>query len=395
MSNIRNFHVVREKSESEIDFSKRIKKHKYTSFIRFVVCTLAIIIVISLLVIQYKNQIYTEMVIAGQTERTFVENTSFMDQNGNIITYSKDGISSMDAKGKALWNMTYEMQSSIVHISGDVVAACDYNGHIIYVVDSKGKVSEVDTNLPIRNFSVSKEGLVAAILEDSGNSWVNLYDSLGNLIVEAKATMTKTGYPLAVTLSGEVMGVSYLYVDSDTMKSSVTFYNFGGVGENSSDHIVSSYDYADAVVPMLQFLDNQYSFAVADNRLMFFCGAKKPTSVADVLLQENIQGVYFGEQYVGLIFYDTTGQCKYRIDVYNTQGNLVMSHQFDMDYKDIIIRNDQITIYNESQCCLINMNGKEKFSGKFDENIIYMAPTDSPRKFVVLKENTLDILEFK
>ena len=395
MSNVRNFHVVREKSESEVDFSKRIKKHKYTSFIRVFISVCAIAIIVVLLVMQYKNQIYTEMVTVAQTEKAYIENTMFTNQNGHIITYSKDGISCMNEKGEPLWNMTYEMQNPIVHISGNIVAVCDYNGHIVHIIDEKGKVSEVDTNLPIRNFAVSEDGIIAAILEDSGNSWVNLYDSLGDLIAEAKATMTKTGYPLSVTLSGEVMGVSYLYVDSDTMKSSVTFYNFGGVGENSSDHIVSSYDYANAIVPIVQFLDGQTFFAVADNRLMFFSGSKKPTGAADILLQENIQGVYYGGQYVGLVFYDTTGQCKYRIDVYNTQGNLIMSHQFDMDYKDIVIKNDQITIYNESQCSLININGKEKFTGKFDENIIYMAPTDSPRKFVVLKDATLDILEFK
>ena len=395
MSNIRNFHVVREKSETEEDFSKKIVKHKYISFLRMLICAVVIVVIVILFVMQYKNQVYTEMVTVNQVERTYVSNTSFMDQNGNIITYSKDGISSMDAKGKALWNMTYEMQSPIVHINGDIVGVCDYDGHIVYIVDAKGKVSQIDTNLPVHDFCVSKDGLIAAILEDSGKSWVNLYDSLGNLIVEAKATMSKTGYPLAITLSGEVMGVSYLYVDSDTMKSSVTFYNFGGVGENTSDHIVSSYDYADAVVPVLHFLDNQYSFAVADNRLMFFSGDKKPKSVADVLLKENIQGVYYGDQYVGLVFYDTTGQCKHRIDIYGIEGTMITSYPFDMDYKDIIIKNDQIMIYNENKCCLININGKEKYTGDFEEDIIYLAPMDSPRKFVALEENYLDTIEFK
>ncbi len=395
MSNNRNFHVVKGPSEAATDFSEKIRKHKYSTFIRSAICIIAAIVIIILLVLQYKNQIYTDVVVTNQAEKVNVENTAYTSCNGNIIRYSKDGISCDDAKGKALWNLTYEMQNPIVHTNADIVAVCDYNGHIIYIIDGKGKVSQVDTNLPIRDFCVSKESLVAAILEDSSTSWVNLYDSIGNMLVNAKATMTMTGYPLAVTLSGEVMGVSYFYVDSDAMKTSVTYYNFGGVGENNADHIVSSYDYADAVVPVLNFMNENTAFAVADNRLMFFAGSKKPTSSADIFLKDEIQGVYYGQNYVGLIFYDTTGQCKYRIDLYDTQGKLITSYQFDMDYKDILIENDQVVIYNESRCILLGINGKEKFSGEFDQNVVYMVATDSPRKFIVQKDKTLDTIEFK
>ena len=395
MSNVRNFHVVREKSDSKINFSQKIKRHKYTTILRILMCIIIVAVIVILFVIQYKNQIYTDMVVVNQVPRQYIENTSFLEKNGDIITYSKDGLSSFNAKGKVLWNITYEMQNPIVHRSDDVVGVCDYNGHIIYLINGKGTVSQVDTNLPIRDFCVSKDSIVAAILEDSSNSWVNLYDSTGTLLVEAKATMSKTGYPLAVTLSGEVMGVSYFYVDSNTMKSSIAFYNFGGVGENTSDNIVSSYDYVDAVVPTLQFMDEESVFAIADNRLMFFSGAKKPTGTADVLLNENIQGVYYGDQYVGLVFYDTTGQCKYRIDIYDKLGKMVMSHQFDMDFKDILINNNQMMIYNETQCLLISMSGKEKYSGKFDDSILFMATTDSSKKFLVLKEQYLETIEFE
>ena len=57
------------------------------------------------------------------------------------------------------------------------------------------------------------------------------------------------------------MGVSYFYVDGSSMRSSVTFYNFGGVGENTTDHIVSSYDYADAVVPIVEFVNAESAFS--------------------------------------------------------------------------------------------------------------------------------------
>ena len=395
MSNIRNFHVVPGKAEAEADFSEKIKKHKMTSILRNIVCFLVIAIIAVLLIIQYKNQVFTNAIITSQADYKKVDNTYFTKNDGNIITYSKDGISCIDSKGKTRWNMTYEMQKPIVRTAKGIVAVGDSNGHIIYMIDGNGAISQVDTNLPLRDFSVSENGVVAAILENSGNLWVNVYNKSGELLVEAKATMSMTGYPMTVSISGEVMGVSYFSVDGSQMRSSVTFYNFGGVGENVTDHIVSSYDYVNAVVPTLHFLNEESAFAVADNRLMFFSGSKKPTGVADILLDEEIQGIYYGDNYVGLVFYDKTGTSKYRLDVYADNGKMVMSHLFDMDFKDILIQNEQIMIYNESQCSLLSMKDREKYTGTFENPVFFVTATDSPRKFVLITENSLETMELK
>lgn len=394
MSNRRNFRVIRGKSEAEVNISKKIRKHRLHSLLRVLLIVAVLVGIIWLAVSSYKNQVYSGYVITEKGNYTVLENTSYLENDGNIIKYSKDGISSSGINGEAIWNLTYEMQDPIVRVADGFVAVGDYNGHIVYLVDNSGSTYEVDTKLPLRDFSVSSSGYVAAILEDAGNSWINLFSKEGTQIVEAKATMSKTGYPLALSLSGEVMGVSYFYVDGSTMRSSVTFYNFGGIGENTTDHIVSSYDYTGAVVPMITFMNNESAFAVADNRLMFFSGSRKPVSNADILLGEEIQGVYYSDTHVGLLFYDQTGMNKHRLDLYDTTGTKVMTYAFDMNFKDILIRNNQVMIYNESECVIVGLNGKEKYSGLFEGKVHYLVPTDSPRKFLVVINNGLATLEF-
>ena len=394
MSNRRNFRVIRGKSEAEVNISKKIRMHRLHSLLRVLLIVGVLPAIIWVAVSSYKNQVFSGYVITEKGNYTVLENTSYLENDGSIVKYSKDGISNTGINGEAIWNLTYEMQSPIVRIADGFVAVGDYNGHIVYLVDSSGSTYEVDTKLPIRDFSVSSAGYVAAILEDAGNSWINLFSKEGTQMVEAKATMSKTGYPLALSLSGEVMGVSYFYVDGSTMRSSVTFYNFGGVGENTTDHIVSSYDYAGAVVPMITFMNDESAFAVADNRLMFFTGSRKPVSNADILLGEEIQGVYYSDTHVGLLFYDQTGMNKHRLDVYDTSGTKVMSYAFDMNFKDILIRNNQIMIYNESECVVVGLNGKEKYSGMFEGKVHYVVPTDSARKFLVVINNGLATLEF-
>ena len=394
MADRNNFRVVGGRSEAEASLTKRIRMHKLQSMLRVGIIAVVLVVLLLMFIIQYKNQVFSGYVISKQAEFTVLESTSYLENNGSIIRYSKDGISNTDAKGKMIWNLTYEMQSPIVRLADGYAAVGDYNGHIIYLVDKEGAAYEVDTRLPIRNFAVSPDGVVAAVLEDTGNSWINVFNKEGIQIVEAKATMSKTGYPLGVSLFGEVMGVSYFCVDGNSMRSNVTFYNFGGVGENTTDHIVSSYAYADAVVPMVQFMDEGTSFAVADNRLMFFEGTKKPVSTADILLDTEIQSVYYSDSHVGLLFYDQTGENKYRINVYDTSGKKVMSYGFDMDFKDILIRNDQIMIYNESKCMVVGLNEKLKYTGNFQDRVHFIAPTDSPRKFVIIMNEGLATMEF-
>lgn len=395
MAEIREFRAKRTQENSNAEFKDKIKQYRKSSFIKRISIILIVTVVIVGLYSYVKNQTYSTMSTIREVEYNKVENTRFLESNGKLVTYSKDGISCMDTKGNALWNLTYEMQSPIVHAVGNMVAVADYNGHIIYLIGEKGNTVQIDTNLPIRDYALDKNGSVAAILEDTGTAWVNLYSKSGEKIAEAKATMTKTGYPVTVAVSGEVMGVSYFYADGKQMKSSVTFCNFGGVGENVTDHIVSSYDYANAVVPIIEFLDSETIFAVADNRLMFYSGSKKPVGKADVLLNEEIQSVYYGDGKVALVFYDTSGEGKYRMDVYTPDGKKQLSKIFDMDFKDIIIRNNQIMIYNEQQCCLYKMNGKVKYEGVFDGMAMYMMATDSPRKFILLEEDSLKTIEFR
>lgn len=381
--------------ESNKSFSEKLLKYRFGVALKVSVAAIVAVLVIVLLMIQYKNQIYTGVVASVSSEKSNLENNSYLSSDGSIVTYSKDGISTVDGNGEVLWNMTYEMQSPIVHSVEGYVAVCDYGGHIIYVINSSGKVTEIDTNLPIRDFAISKDALVAAILEDSNTSWINLYNENCEQLVEIKATMSKTGYPLTLTLNDEVMGVSYLYVDGDTLKSSVTFYNFGGIGENVSDHIVSSYDYMNGVVPIISFINDETVAAVGDNRLMFFTGAKKPVSTSDIMINENIVGVYTGGEHVGLMFYDTTGDYKYRLDMYDATGKLDYTYSFDTDYKDVIISNKQVLIYNEINCIILNEDGREKFNGQFPERVIFLGATASNKRYIAVTKDSVVNFNFE
>lgn len=403
MANIRDYFKEREKrqgSSKGIDYKEKIRGHKLTVFYRIALGILLIVAIAAFLVIQWRDKIFTESVVVTTEPVTIVQGATVENLGGNILLYSKDGASCLDAKGKAVWNRTYEMQSPKVSICDQVVAIGDYNGRSIYVMDKTGERGIINTNLPIRDFCVSSNGVVATVLDDSNIARLYVYNGNENTetpIVNSKYTMDKSGYPVSMDLSpnGKLMVVSFLYVDSGSMKSSVAFYNFGEVGKNETDNYVSGYDYLNAVVPYVRFMDNDSAFAVSDDRIVFFAGSERPTNVASNLLEEEIKSIYYNEDYVGLVFNNQSGETVYRLDVYNSAGSKVSSQFFDIDYTDVIFNKDQIIIYSDLDCQISNIKGVDKFVGDFEKSTALVIPTTSVYKYVTVTSNSIDMIELK
>lgn len=400
MANVRDYlkkRKERKEGQVRISYRERIKSHKFTIFYRTVLLFLLAAAIGTAFYIQWKNKVYTENTVVYTTEVHMTQDSTLVPFASHLLTYSKDGASCMDIKGNAVWNQTFEMQNPIMDICGNVVAIGDYNGRTIYVMNTAGVMGNITTNRPVRDFCVASNGVVAAVLDDKDATWIYLYDAQGKELVFFRTTMKDSGYPVhvAISPSGELACVSYLFVDSGQMKSSVAFYNFGPVGKNNVNNYVSGYDYLNSVVPFAGFLDNSSVFAVSDDRIMFFSGSQKPLSVAENLLSDDVQGVYYGGEYVGLVVNSTQSDSRYRMDVYHKSGELRQSIEFDIDFRDILFQDDQIIIYNESECRIYNSSGAEKYSGSFNKTTLLLIPQSSARRFMVVTPDSIDTIELK
>lgn len=402
MTNVRDYLKKKKEREAEkprVSYRERIKSHKFTIFYRSILVLVLIAAVIAALYIQWSNKIYTQVAEVSSVEINIPQGSQLLPFAGYLLTYSKDGAGCMDIKGNAVWNQTFEMQNPIVDICQNVVAIGDYNGRNIYVMNTSGVIGSITTNKPMRDFCVAANGVVAAVLDDTDTTWIYLYDSQGKEkeLAYFRTTMKDSGYPVKVAISpsGELVCVSYLFVDSGQMKSSVAFYNFGAVGQNNTNNYVSGYDYLDTVVPFVRFLDNRSLFAVADNRVMLYGGAQKPVSVLENLIDDSVLSVYYGGEYVGLVFNSTEEGSRYRMDVYHKSGVLKQSINFNIEYSDIIFYEDQIIIYNEAECCIYNSNGMEKYSGRFNKSTLVLIPQNSAYRYMAVTPDSIDTIELQ
>lgn len=401
MVNVREYLRSRKKrtgGERNINYKEKIRSHKLVTFYRSILVVAVIAAIVVMIVVSWRNREYSELAIVSTTSVPKVEGSAYLAFGNHILTYSKDGANCMDEKGNVLWNQTYEMQKPMVDMNGSVVAIGDYNGRTIYLMDTIGRLGEITTNLPIRSFRVSANGIVAVVLDDAKITRINLYDAAGNELVKSETTMDKSGYPIDISISpnGELLAVSYFYVDSGSMKTSIAFHNFGEVGQNlSSDRFVSGYDYQGTVVPFIRFMNGNTAFAVSDDRIMFFTGDQKPLSAAENLLSEKVQRIFYNDKYVGLVFMNTEGSEKYRLDIYDTGGNLVTSKSFDMEYNNITFYKDEFIISSETEFCIYNMRGMERLAAPFDELAYLFTPSERSNRFLLMTQDAMQVVEMK
>ncbi len=397
MTNIRDY-IKKKNKKREISFGKKILLHRLTIFYRTVLIIAVIAAAAAVIIVQMKNRVFTEYQVISSVEKTSIENSVTIALGENILTYSSDGANCFNRRGEAIWNQTFEMQAPMVDICQDVAAVGVYNGRTINGMNTENARGEIDPKMPIRSFAVAANGVVAAVLDDTADiTWIYLFDTSGNTLAYFKTTMKDSGYPICVTISdnGSLVGVAYLYMDNGVMRSSVAFYNFGPGGQNEIDNFVSSYDYTDTVVPFVRFLSNEKAVAVADNRIVFYEGEQKPVSIADVLLDSEMEGVYYGNGYVALVYNDVTGNALYKADIYNDTGKLADTVMLDIQFTDILFHKDKMIIYNEQECTVHTIGGMDNFSGSFDKRVLTLIPENASYEYIIVTSDSIDTIELK
>ncbi len=390
--------LKRKEKNTEESLGRKILRHRLTILYRSVLVVGVIAAAAIVVVIQMKNRVFGEYQVISSVPRESISNATIRALGENILIYSSDGASCINRKGETLWNQTFEIQDPIIAICQNIAAIGNYNGRTIYLMNTEKAIGEIDTKMPIRNFAVSAGGIVAAVLDDTADiTWIYLFDSSGNTLAYFKTTMKDSGYPVGITISdnGYLVSVSYLYMDNGMMRSSVAFYNFGPVGQNEIDNFVSSYDYTDTIVPFVKFLNNEKAVAVADNRLVFYEGNQKPVSIADILLDGRIEGVYYGSGYVALVYNDVTGNALYKADIYNDSGKLEDTLMLNLRFSDILFHKDKVIVYNEQECLVHTIGGMDNFNGKFNKQALTLIPAAASYEYVIVTPDSIDTIELK
>lgn len=379
------------------DYKDKIFKHKLHVVYRTGLIIILIIVLALSAKIHADNRVYTQYEIVKEIKRVGTQTSTFRNHDGNMLVHSKDGIAAYDQEGAQLWNQSYEMQAPIVKNNGSYVAVGDYKGTTLYIIGKKGTTAEVRTNLPILALDVSAQGIATALLQDKDVTWLRLYSSKGELVSEVKTTMRNSGYPVAFAISPDniKLGVSYAKAEMGKVNTSLAFYNFGGVGQNVTDNLVSGYEYEEQLFPLLLYLNESDAIAVGDERLLLLKGKQKPTLEKEIVFDQELQSVYSCDTGFALVFRDLEGEGQYRVKIYNSDGELKLEHKIGFEFTELILDDKKAIIYNEATVLVLGLNGVEKYNGDLGGNIQVLIPTDANDKVLAVYRDEIKLIKLR
>lgn len=391
----RGLHTV-EVNNDELD--KKIRRHRQRIVFLLVLAFLLIVIAGIAVYIYYQSKTYEEYEVITATDRADTSAAQFQIFHNNLLKYTNDGAVYTDMDGNLVWNQTYEMDRPMLAMRGSYVAIYELNGNQISIMDTVNLQGSIHTSMPIQRVSIAKQGTVAVLMESEGVSYLQLYDKLGNQLAAGELHVQNSGYPLDIALSetGEKLAISILDINEGNVKTTIAFYNFGAVGQNSIDKIVGSYSYSDVLIPQIEYLSGDIMVGFGDDQALIFTGEQKPVEEKCIRFEHQIKSIYYNENYFGVVYDGEGTEKQYCTQLYEKTGSKALEILFDMDYTTIELLGDkEICIRNENDCEIYNMRGTKKFTYSFPEHLYRIIPGKVPGEYTFIIEGETQRVKLK
>ena len=336
--------------------------------------------------------------VISTVERKDTSASMFSYFDGNIVEYSNDGIVCMDRKGNLIWNQAFEMSSPMLDICEEYLIMYDKEGTKIYVMNKQGAVDQIGTSKPIQTACVAEQGTVAVLMKEDSASDVKLFDKNGKELAGGQFYLSKGAIPIDIAFSKDAKKLAVDMVDITNGKvcTTISFYNFGSVGQNEIDNNVGTYAYEDLFIPEIEYMDENQMIAIGDKKLLIFGGTQKPELDKEIEWEQTITSVFYNDRYLGVTYNNEEEEFSHHIMVYDAKGKVVMENDTSIVYDEIsFLENDEICVLNDHECELFTKHSIKKFSYTFDMPIYSVLSTNVADEYVFMMEGTTDEVKLR
>ena len=366
-----------------------------------VICIAALVLLAGLAVmlfLRFRTYGSVTVLLSDETENT--ASFTYYNFNGEILKCGIDSAILVDTDNHQKWNVSYSMQDPRVITNGAVAAIYDRHGTSVCVCNEDGQMGTITANMPITKAAVSENGNVAVILEESNDVWIQYYAVDGSLISTIKTVADNPGYPMSIALSddGLLLEVSYLYMDGVTPCTRIYDYNFGSVGQNQMDNLVSSFEYRDTIVPECAELGGAAFLAMRDDGFSLYGESQIPDETVNVTIEETILSAFHNDDYIGMVVENdpdvVSSESSKSILLYNRNGHRVAEIETDYDYEDIVMYDDFVVMTSRMGCCIYSAAGVKKYEAQYDAAAQQIFPIGKTT-LVYITEDAMNILKLK
>ena len=392
----KGLHTVKKADQRE--YQRQLREHRMNVLKRTIIAAVVTLLFVGGTALYMSLRQYTAYDIRASVERADTKATQFQEFQGNILKYSNDGAFYTDHNNEMIWNQTYEMSKPTVDFCGNYLVIYDKQGKDIYILNKSGLVHSIETNYPITQVSVAGQGTIAVLMDNRSKGLLSLYDKEGNVLVNGAIHSEKGGYPVAIALSDDAikLGVSMLDVKDGTVKSTLAFYNFGSVGENAIDHVVSVVTYDDMFMPELDFVSKDCMLAITDKGVIIFEGSQTPKETTRIDFAEEVKSVFYNKEYIGTVCDSTDETIHNIVRVYDFNGKMKMEENTDVEYSDVaLLSSNEVCISNRSVCDIYTVQGVFKFHYEFEEELYGVIPGGSSLNYTFILNGVTEQVRLK
>ena len=220
--------------------------------------------------------------------------------------------------------------------------------------------------LQVMTSNISK-GVTAAILSDSDNNYINLYEKDGTILATIKASFADMGYPIALDISPDSRYLAVSYLNSDEKADVVTnlvFYDFDRSGDPTADSFS-----LDGICPQIDYLSNTRAAVFTENGMRTYGMGSTISEGKTLEFDDEIRSIFCEDGRIGFIFKNNDGDGAYRMEIYDTGGSKNAEVRFDLDYSRIRVGNGSIVLSDSSNALIYNYSGNLVFDGEIQNGI--------------------------
>lgn len=376
----------------------KVQREKSKKIISKIIIITAVILLAAVgIMLLLRTQTFSKYKVVNSEERNDDTNGTYLRFGTHLVRYTHNGIIETDSRDQVVWDQSYEMQNPMVELCGGTLAVGDIKGNQILLFNEDMQIGSVATNMPIQKFSVSEQGVVAAIIRNENRTMIMCYDARGNVLVEGKASLPDMGYPLGLAISPDGMRVMLSYITTgSTVNSRIICYDFEDIERSDQDKILFDKVYEDVLIPTVLFLNNRAGVAIGTERLLFYSGDSKWKEKKEIEVTEPIQSALREEEGIGIVYQNTEEKdIPYRMVKYSTSGHEEMKMDLDMEYSYIDMIDGQTILMQDRHCEIYTPVGRKLFDGELESAASYLMPLSGINKYLLVMPQAIQTIELK
>ena len=380
----------------EID--EKLREHRKSNLKLLLRIIISIGLIVLTIKIVFALRSYESYEITDSIERTSSNVTQYEYFQGCLLEYSNDGISCRGAAREIIWNQSFEMISPKIVICGEYLAIYDEGGTQIYIMTESGMQKNIETASLIQTVCIAEQGTVAVLMKENHVSQVKLFDKKGNELANGKFYGDKGGFPVDIALSydGTKLAVDMVDVSAGNVSTTISFYNFGSVGQSEIDNNVGAYTFENVFVPEIDYVSNSRMIGMGTGRMFVFEGTQKPELAKEILIEEDVLSYFHNEKYVGIVTNNVDEEELWHIKVMDFRGNTIMENDTSIAYNKIeFLSNNEICVTSSTECQLFTTYSIKKFSYTFDKELYKVLAGNTDQNYTFIFKDTIEEVKLK